>query len=62
MTDTDIIKNAIDVLGAINVPVGLLNTIGAPIYQVRQNLQVLLKAVMEKEEEHPEEAVEEPAE
>lgn len=48
MTDLEVIKNSVDVLGAISVPVGLLQSIGAPIYQVRQNLMLLLNALTEK--------------
>lgn len=45
MTDIELLKNSVDVLGAINVPVGLLESIGVPIYQVRKNLVKLLEAV-----------------
>lgn len=48
MKDIDLIKNSIDALGAISVPVGLLDSIGVPIYQVRKNLQALYEAVIEK--------------
>lgn len=45
MTDIELLKNSVDVLGAVNVPVGLLESIGAPIYQVRKNLMNLLEAI-----------------
>ena len=45
MTDVELLKNSIDVLGAINVPVVLLEGIGAPIYQVRKNLMNLMDAI-----------------
>ena len=62
MTDVEILKNAVDVLGAINVPVGLLESIGAPIYQVRKNLKMLLDAVnaAKTEDGQPEEQPEMP--
>jgi hypothetical protein len=54
MTDVDIIKNAVDVLGSIAIPVNLLESVGAPIYQVRKNLNILLNAIIEKTKQEQE--------
>ncbi len=56
MTDMEIIKNSIDALSAINVPVAFLETIGVPIYQVRKNLQLLYDAVIQNSQKKKEEA------
>lgn len=61
MTDIDILKDAVKVLGNIRVPVELFDSIGAPVYQVRQNLVALLQLV-ETSAVKPEEKTEEPEE
>ena len=58
MTDVELLKNSVDVLGAINVPVGLLESIGVPIYQVRKNLMKLLEAVAANSRKEEPETVE----
>lgn len=58
MSDLELLRNAIETLGAIRVPVGLIESIGVPIFQVRKNLSSLLEAVIansqKNEEQEPE--------
>ena len=49
MTDIDILKNSIDILGMNNVPMSLFETVGAPIFRVRSDLKALYEAVIEKQ-------------
>lgn len=47
MTDIELLEQSITTLGSINVPIALIDQIGAPIYQVRKNLLSLLKAIQD---------------
>ena len=48
MTDLDLIKRDIDSLGAINVPAAMIEQIGIPILNVRNDLIQLYNSVMEQ--------------
>jgi hypothetical protein len=45
MTDIELLQNCIKELGLIDIPVGLLEKLGIPIYNVRQRLIALLNKV-----------------
>ena len=49
MKDIEILKNSIDILGMINIPMSLFETVGAPIFRVRSDLKALYDAVIEKQ-------------
>lgn len=51
MTDIDILKDAVNTLGNVNVPVSLFETIGEPVQHVRKNLIFLLNFVVSKQNE-----------
>lgn len=54
MTDIELLQKSIQELGMIHVPVGLMDNIGIPIYNVRGNLISLLKTVSKQEQPGPE--------
>ncbi len=45
MTDIEMLKKCINELGRINVPTVLLEQIGIPIFNVRQNLITLFSSI-----------------
>lgn len=48
MTDIELLKESIDELERISVPIGLTEPIGIPVYNVRQNLIDIFNSIQEK--------------
>ena len=48
MTDLEILTNCINELARINVPMGLIEQVGIPVYNVRQELIGLANRIIEK--------------
>ena len=48
MTDIEILTNCINELARINVPMGLIEQVGIPVYNVRQELINLANNIIEK--------------
>lgn len=53
MTDIEILEDAINTLGRMTIPVELAEQITIPVYNVRNNLIMLLDAIHKKLEEEP---------
>lgn len=53
MTDIEILEDAITTLGRMTIPVELAEQITIPIYNVRNNLILLLDAIHKKLDEEP---------
>ncbi len=49
MTDIELLEEAVKMLGGINVPIALFDSIGVPVYRVRSMLNALLASVPKKE-------------
>ena len=56
MTDMEILKDSIDTLGGLTVPVALNDVLGAPLGRVYNNLTALYRAIMQKQKAAKEEA------
>jgi hypothetical protein len=48
MTDIEILTNCINEMARINIPAGLIEQIGLPIYNIRQELINLANNIIEK--------------
>lgn len=48
MTDIEILTNCINEMARINIPAGLIEQIGLPIYSIRQELINLANSIIEK--------------
>lgn len=59
MTDIEILTNCINEMARINIPAGLIEQIGLPIYNIREELINLANSIIEKanKEESKNEAV-----
>lgn len=53
MTDIEILEDAINTLGRMTIPVELAEQITIPVYNVRNNLIMLLDAIHKKLDEEP---------
>ena len=64
MTDIDILKDSVNTLGNLSVPISLFDAIGEPVCRVRKNLLILLNFVVSKQNEatKTEEEIEKPEE
>ena len=51
MTDIEVLQKCINDLGQISIPASMIEQIGIPVYNVRQNLISLHLAVLDKIEE-----------
>ena len=49
MTNLEIVTNCINELARINIPAGLIEQVGIPVYNVRQDLIGLANSMIEKE-------------
>lgn len=56
MTDLEILTNCINELARINVPMGLIEQVGIPVYNVRQELIGLANSIIEKSNKTEKEA------
>lgn len=48
MTDIEILTNCINEMARINIPAGLIEQIGLPIYNIREELINLANSIIEK--------------
>ncbi len=51
MTDLELLQKCIAELGGISIPTVLIEQIGIPVYNVRQNLIALMNSVQKKSAE-----------
>lgn len=58
MTDLELLQKCVTDLGNISIPAVLIEQIGIPVYNVRQNLIALVNAVKTKNSEQPAEPAE----
>lgn len=51
MTDMEILKDAINTLGGLNVPIAMIDQFGSQVNRVRNNLIMLYQAIIKKQKE-----------